>query len=346
MSPASGTPAKPALTRRQKAAVVVHLLISGGVDPGLRDLPPAQQRDIVREMARLRFVDRATLALVIAEFATELDSIGLHFPRDMARVLTTLESRLSLDVVDALNAELGPDAQPGDSPWAAVETLDTDAMLQLVEGETDEVAAILMSKLPAERAAELMTRLSVERAPAVATAFARTEEVKPTAVARIGMALGRQSAGRTSPAFETDGVRRIGDILNVARTSVRRTILESLDATDPDFANRVRKAVFSYENIPDRIDPRDLPKVLKEVDGNHLRTALAGTPEELASVKTFLLGNISSRLADQIREEIAELSTAPPAAEVEEAMGTIVATIRRLAETGEITLLIPEAERE
>lgn len=167
------------LTRRQKAAVVIHLLVSGGADPGLRDLPADRQRQLVEDMARLRFVDRDTLAQVIAEFTTELDSVGLHFPRDRAKVLSLLESQLSLEVVDAITNELGDDALPGAGPWTKVAGLDTDGLMAMIDGESDEVCAVLLSKLPAGRAAELIQRLPAARADRVAAAFARTEDVTP-----------------------------------------------------------------------------------------------------------------------------------------------------------------------
>ncbi|WP_179379511.1 FliG C-terminal domain-containing protein [Jannaschia marina] len=338
--PAAGPPARQ-LTSRQKAAVIVHLLVSGGADPGLRDLPAEQQRQLAHDMAGLRFVDRATLAGVVAEFAEELDSIGLHVPRDPARILALLEPQLSLEVVDGLAADLGDSRLPGDGPWAQVAGLDAEALLALLRDETDEVAAILMSKLPPSRAAELMQALPPDRAEQIAAAFARTETVAPVTIAQIGLALGRETAKIPTPGFETDGVARVAGILNVATSTVRNTILEKLDGTDPDFAARVRQAVFSFENIPDRIAPRDLPKVMKAVEQDDLVIALAGQPPDETAVKEFILGSISKRMAEQIEDEIAERDS-PTTEEAEAAMGRIVAVIRALEETGDLILVSPD----
>ena len=340
----AGPPAAPPpapLTRRQKAAVVVHLLIAGGADPGLRELSPAQQREIVREMARLRFVDRVVLAEVIAEFAAELDSVGLHFPRDTAHVLALLDGRLSFDVMDCLAAEAGDMDLGGDAPWAEIAGLDAPAILALVEGETDEVTAILLSKLPPARAAELLGHLDEARATAVAAAFARTEDAAPGSVARIGRALARLSGERRAPAFASEPVRRVGDILNAATSGLRRGILDRLDRTDASFAARVRAEVFSFENIPARLAPRDVPKVLKGVPPARLAAALKGVPPSMEPVRDFLLGAISSRMADQVRDQIEEIPDVTPD-DAEAAMAEIVAAIRALEEEGALTLLAPE----
>lgn len=329
------------MSPRQKAAIVIHLLISGGVDPGLRDLSPDQQRALVDEMQRLRFVDRATLASVVAEFASELDGIGLHFPSDPARLLAALDGQLSLEVLEGLQAELGPDAIPGDGVWTRVGELDNDAMVALVEGETDEVCAILLSKLPPGRAAALMADLPQERADSIAEAFARTEGVTPGAVSAIGTALVRAFDVRPKPGLGGDPVDRVAGILNMATSGLRRQVLDTLDDKSPDFAARVRAAVFSFENIADRVAPRDVPKVLRAVDNSVLVTALKGAPDEQAHVGEFMLAAISSRLADQIRDEINERADVP-ADEAETAMGEIVVAIRDLEESGELALIMPE----
>lgn len=339
--PTRGQKTAPTLTRRQKAAVVVHLLVSGGADPGLRDLPPVQQRQLVRDMAALRFIDRETLASVIAEFAQELDSIGLHIPRDPARILALLETQLSDDVVDELVAELGDDVVPGHGPWDKVAALDVDVLVSLVESESDEVSAILLSKLPATRAADLLRLLPAERSDQIAAAFARTDGVAPMAVAQIGMALGRETGSQKEPAFASDGVKRVGDILNASTSGLRRTVLDALDASNPDFAARVRSVVFSFENIPDRIAPRDMPRVLRGVDNTLIVVALAGLTPDQAHVGEFILSTISNRMADQLREDAAEREK-PTEDEIENATGAIVSVIRQMEESGDLTLTIPD----
>ncbi|WP_371153508.1 FliG C-terminal domain-containing protein [Jannaschia sp. 2305UL9-9] len=336
--PTSGRP----LTQGQKAAVIIRLLVNGGADPGISKLPKDQQRRLVREMASLRFVDRQTLAKTVAEFASELDGIGLHFPREVDSILATLDGRLSLDVVEAVLAETGGDVSGlGEAAWSGIATLDDAVIEDLMAGETSEVCAILLSKLPASKAAALIGRLPPERADEIAAAFGRTEDVTPDAVSRIGNALGRQSDARAIAAFDSDAVVRVGNILNAATSTVRKSILDRLDTTDPDFAARVRAAVFSYENIPARLSPRDVPRVLRGVENAVVVTAIAGAPDELSAVGEFLLASISSRLADQMREDIADTANVP-AEQTEEAMSVIVAEIRRMEEDGEIALLAPE----
>jgi len=74
------------------------------------------------------------------------------------------------------------------------------------------------------------------------------------------------------------------------------------------------------------------------VDGERLATALAGKPDSPAA--QFILDNMSRRVADQLREEIAETGTIDEK-DAERAMSDVVATIRTLEDAGELTLLRP-----
>ncbi|WGH78863.1 FliG C-terminal domain-containing protein [Jannaschia ovalis] len=318
---------------------MIQLLVSGGLDPGLRDLPPDQQRALVSDMAGLRFIDRATLAAVVAEFAAELDSIGLHFPRDPAKVIARLDAALAPEVLESLVADLGLDPPAGDAIWQDVAGQPDEGLVAIMAHESEEVCAVLLSKLPPPRAAGLLALMDKPRAEAIAAAFARTEEVTPDAVARIGRALGLQSSNVPAPAFAGDSVARVGQILNAATSGLRRDLMDRLDAVDAPFAARVRAAVFSFENIPDRVDPRDVPKVLRGVENAQVVAAIGGAGEAMAPVVDFILGAISSRLADQIRDEIAERGKIAPD-EAEAAMAAVVASIRELEEAGEIMLVV------
>ncbi|CUH26440.1 Flagellar motor switch protein FliG [Jannaschia seosinensis] len=332
-----GDPAADTLTRRQKAAVVVHLLVTGGVDPGIRDLPQEQQRMLVRVMTELRFIDKPTLAAVVAEFAGELDAIGLHIPRDPAKLLAGLDGQLSMDVVEMLSAELGLSGTSGDNVWREAAEMPLEDILEMVNAESDEVCAIMLSKLPAERSAEIIAALPSQRADAVAAAFAATEYVTPDAVARIGTAIGRQAAARPPLAFASAPVARVAAILNAATSGVRRTLLDALDARDADFAARVRAAVFSFEDIPKRIDPRDIPKVLRAAGNDFIVAAIKALPAEQHKIGEFILGSISKRMAEQLREEITDRADVADE-EAEEAMSAIVAAVRELEESGELSL--------
>ena len=123
--------------------------------------------------------------------------------------------------------------------------------------------------------------------------------------------------------------------------ATRDDVLIGLDETDAGFASLVRRAIFTFENIPDRIEPRDIPKVLREVDQAQVVIALtAAKADGHEAVAEFILSNLSGRMSDSIREEIEEAGVVKPKIG-EAAMGEIIGAIRKLEASGDIELIQP-----
>ncbi len=332
------TPARPipALDGRAKAAIVVHLLLKEGADLPLEELPEDLQAILTQQIGRMGLVDRETLAAVVQEFAEALDGVALAFPGTLAGAVSELEGKISAQTAARLRKEAGIRAA-GD-PWARLRSVPVEDLLPLVERESIEVAAVLLSKLDTARAAELLGRLPGPLARKIAFAVSRTGDVTPQTVERIGIALVGQLENRPKRAFEDEPGKRIGEILNLSSASTREELLDALEQTDAEFASSVRKAIFTFAHIPARLDPRDAPKVVRATEPEDLVTAIAFASEgENREAVEFLLSNISSRMADNLREEAAERGKVKTRAG-EAALTAVVAAIRNLQDEGEIVL--------
>ncbi|MEM8694269.1 MAG: FliG C-terminal domain-containing protein [Pseudomonadota bacterium] len=343
LPPPGGAAVYPAvLSRRSKAAIIVRLLLNEGADLPLEDLPEDLQTELTRRMGSMRVVDRETLTNVVSEFADEVERIGLRLPGNMAGALDALEGKISPQTAARLRKEAGV-REAGD-PWARLRDMSAEQLLPILETESTEVSAVMLSKLDVTKAAELLSRLPGPKAREITYAISLTSPVSPAAVDRIGLSLAAQLSEQPIKAFENDPVDRVGAILNSSTSVTRDDVLAGLDETDEGFAKAVRKAIFTFAHIPVRVDGRDLPRVLKSVEQDDLLIAIAGA--EVVNQKKaadFLLENMSGRMADQLREEAGERDT-PKAAEVEEAMQKIVAAIRDLEASGDLTLLADEED--
>lgn len=332
-----------ALNGPQKAAILVQLLLAEGTELNLAALPEDMQAGLTEQMASMRLVDRDTLMAVVAEFVETLEQVGLSFPEGINGVLKALDGRLSPGAAGRLRQIARASGQA--DPWDRIAMADADTLAELIGAESTEVAAVVLSKLPVRTAAKLLGRLPGERARRIAYAVAQTEGVAPDVVQRIGTALAAQLDQRPQPAFPNPPAARVGAILNSAPAELRDSLLASLDNEDRAFARGVRRAIFTFGHLPERLEPQDLPRLLREVDRKALVTALAhglpqaGTPAGKAA--EFFLENISQRMAAMLRDEVESAGRVRPA-EGEAAMLEVVATIRRLADGGELTLLDPE----
>ncbi len=331
------------LTARQKAAVIVRYLLTEGTSLPLATLPEHMQAALAEQMGRMRLIDQATLDEVVAEFLSELESVGLAFPGGIEGALTMMDGHISQSAVTRLRRMAS--ASSKFDPWERITALPVDRLLPILTEEAVEVGAVMLSKLPVAKAADILGKLPGERARRVAYAVSMTSNVDPETVRRIGMALLVELDNQPVRAFDQGPVERVGAILNVSPAITREGVLEGLDAEDAVFAAEVRRAIFTFGHIPARLNPRDAPKITRLVEQPQLVTALAAAQGKpgLEDAAEFLLVNISQRLAQGLREEMSARGKVKEK-EGEEAMNAIINAIRTLEASGEIALLQPEEE--
>ena len=332
------------LSGRAKAAIVVRLLLNEGADIPLEELPEDLQTKLTEQMGEIGLVDRVTLGAVAHEFAEALEGIGLSMPHDLAGALTVLDGKIGARTAAKLRKQAGV-KQSGD-PWVRLKALTAVELAELAQAESTEVAAVLLSKLDTAKAAEMLGQLPGPVARQITYAVSKTGKVTPEAVDRIGFSLVAQMDQKPISAFADEPEKRVGAILNQSAANTRDDMLNSLDAEDEEFATSVRKMIFTFAHISERVTTRDVPAVVRAVDQDDLVTALAAaTDEKNAPVVEFLLGNMSARMADNLREEVQERGTIKRA-DGERAMNAVVNAIRGLEAEGAITLVTEDEDEE
>lgn len=331
------------LTQRQKAAVIVRLLLDEEDGLQLSQLDSETQKLLAEEMVNMELIDRQTRDAVITEFCDMLESVGLTFPGDVDGTLAMLGGKLSQDSTDHLRQIAALTGKT--DPWARLAELPQKTLLELANSEAVELIALMLSKLPVPKASALFTELSRDRARAVAQAMAMTGSVSPAALTRMGLVLLQAAESLPRPALATPATDRVGAILNFATADLRDEVLEALEQEDAGFAGGVRRAIFIFAHIPKRVEPRDIPRITREVDQAVLVRALSAPSGPDAEAAEFILSNLSQRMAEGLREEIEALGKIPQR-EIEAAGNEVVAAIRRLEEQQELTLIPLETEEE
>lgn len=332
---------QPGLTPRQKAAVIVRLLLSDGERPSLERLSPGAQAALAQEMAMMGMVDRMTRDLVVDEFCETLEQVGLTFPEGLDDALDILNGTLSDDTTDRLRRMAAMSGQS--DPWERISAIPARQLSELAMSEAVEIAAVMLSRLPVPKAAETFALMPAPLARQIAYAMSLTGGIEAPALRRIGVALLQAAEGLARPAIDGGPVERVGAILNFTPSGKREEVLTGLDEDDADFAREVRKSIFTWANIPKRIDPRDVPRVLREIEGATLARAIAGAKDANRPTADFILESLSARMADSLREEV-EAITRVSESDTEEAMAEVVAAIRRMEDAGDLFLIAGEAD--
>ncbi len=330
------------LTQRQKAAIIVKLLVGGGVSLDDLDLDADAIWKITNAMTGLGVVGKDIVDGVTAEFILEMERMGLVFERDIDGSLKAMEDQITPETLSKVKAHQTGSAEA--NAWAAIAKTDAEVLALRIAAENPRVGAVILSKLAPSKSAEIVGQIATEAAEAILAAISKSTSVKPEIVNRIGIALAEslQDKGGVG-AFEDSAAERIGAILNMSASEFRDGILGSMEKKDPESASQIRRLMFTFEDIPSRITGRDISKILRGVDDETLVMALSGAAETAPEVKEFIMSNISSRLAEQIEESIQERGTVKPK-DADAAMTQVVIAVKELEKSGEITLIEPEEE--
>ena len=133
---------------------------------------------------------------------------------------------------------------------------------------------------------------------------------------------------------DVGGPKVVADILNLTGSSVEKSILDNMDAQDPEVAEAVRNLMFVFDDIA-KLTDREIQTLMRDVDQKDLAVALKSASEEL---KDKVLGNMSERVRAFITEEM-EFQGPMRLSEVEEVQLRVVQQVRQIEEQGQITIM-------
>ena len=332
------------LSKQDKAAILLRVLLSSGAAPSLQDVDTASLRKIMETMGNFGKVDRKTIDLVILEFLTELQEFGIALKGDIEDTIAALKGHVSDKTLESIKKSYMN--SPTVDVWKAIIAAENDELRTILIAEDTIIAATVLSKIPSTKAAEILGGMEPFQARETMLAIVNSGETDPEIVEIIGHGICASLFQDNGPsAFDKPAVERAGDIMNFAQSEIRDRLLDEFTESDPETAERIRKVMFTFADLPARLQPRDVSAVTRIVDQEVLIRALKGAEAEQPEIVEFILSNLATRAADAIREELAEATIAKKKL-VEAAMNEIIAGVRQLESDGEITLIIEGDDEE
>jgi flagellar motor switch protein FliG len=207
-------------------------------------------------------------------------------------------------------------------------------LLTFIIDEHPQTIALILSHLPPAFGAEIIAGLPSDRQLAVIRRVATMGQTNPEIIQEVEWGLEKRMSAVMSQQFEkAGGVPTVAEILNVTDRATERALLENLAQEDPDLVEEIRRLMFVFEDIIKFAD-KDIQNILKNVDNSQWAMALKGASEAL---KQKILGNLSQRASDLLREEMDYLGPVKLSS-VEQAQQQIVDIVRRLEDSGEIAI--------
>ena len=316
----------------QKAAV---LLITLGPEKAaniFKHLKEEEIEQLTLEIANTRSVSPAQKEEVLNEFyevclaQQYIAEGGIGYAKDLLQ--KALGEEKAKDVLGKLTASLQV------RPFEFIRKTDASQILNFIQDEHPQTIALILSYLSPNQAAGIVGSLPPDKQTDVAKRIATMDRTSPDVIKEVEDILEQKLASLVSQDYTiVGGVDSVVAILNTVDRGTEKHIMENLEIEEPELADEIRKKMFVFEDIL-MLDERSIQRVLRDVENNELAVALKNANED---VRNAIFSNLSTRLADMIREDM-EYMGPVRVKDVEEAQQKIVNIIRKLEDSAEIVI--------
>lgn len=329
------------LTPEQRAAVVLVSLDPDHAQPLAEQLGLPAMRRIHDALSSLQHVPQEDMLAAFADFITQLGNFkdGLRGGKDES--LALLRKALGEPLVEKLAAPATNEAR---TVWTQLAEMETPAVAEFIGGQHGAVAAIMLHKLPGELVPEILGLMPKESAVEAIGLLSRAEDPSEAAIKVAERIVENEMLGSNSGDPTKDPkIIMLGETLGTLPSGLRDAALTRLEEEDEVRAAAVRATLLRIEDIPVRLPAKSVQVIFREVEKEALIKGLSAVGTKNPEVSDFLLGNIAQRMADQYREQIAELPEMSDPLQ-DKAIGGLVREILGLSRRGDLALLPSQTE--
>ncbi len=316
----------------QKAAILLITIGPEKASTVFKHLKEDEIEQLTLEIANTRSVSPAQKEAVLEEFyevclaQQYIAEGGIGYAKDLLQ--KALGDDKAAQVLGKLTASLQV------RPFEFIRKTEASQILNFIQDEHPQTIALILSYLSSQQAAAIISALTPDKQTDVAKRIAMMDRTSPDVIKEVENILEQKLSSLVSQDYTiVGGVDSVVEVLNTVDRGTEKHIMENLEIEEPELADEIRKKMFVFEDIL-MLDDRSIQRVLREVENSELAVALKNANEEVQNV---IFNNMSSRLADMIREDM-EYMGPVRLKDVEEAQQKIVNVIRKLEDSAEIVI--------
>ncbi len=316
----------------KKAAILLLALDHAAAATILKQMDSKSIEEITREMATMGNIPEPVRDAVLEEFYGL--ALAQNWAReggmDHARMLLkeSLDPREADRILDLISTQFRT------SPFSFLQKAETQNLLTFIQEEHPQTIALIVSHLSFNKASEILAGLPAPKQIEVVKRVANMEQTNPEVISEVEQGLEARLSNMLNQSFEKiGGIETVAEMLNLVDRTTEKSILEGIEAEDPDLVEQIRRLMFVFEDIL-LVNDKGIQAMLKEIDNDELAIALK-TASDVLKQKVFT--NMSERAGQLIQEEM-EFMGPVRVSDVEAAQQRIVDVVRRLEDAGEIII--------
>lgn len=316
------------------AAILLMLLEDGDSSAVLQHLDPAEVKSLAKGMFEASCATENDVESALEVFVRnnrDLSTLAVGAP---VRIREMMNLALGDSTASRIWTQIAPIQNTSPASLEALQWLDTATVSALIAAEHPQLAAIILSALPAEVAAEALAGLDELVQADLLFRTATLGAVPAAAIADIEAILANYAASSgDDPLVNMGGHGDVAKIVNNLARPQAEKLLKSIRRKDKRLADAIEEGMFIFADLAG-LDTKSLGAVMRNVEADRLALAIKGADPALGEK---ILGTLSARAAQTISDEIAEMGPVSRA-DVEEAQKAVIAVARAMAASGEIML--------
>ncbi|PIE59716.1 MAG: flagellar motor switch protein FliG [Desulfobulbus propionicus] len=321
------------LTGVARAATLLMCLGEEAASEIMKELSDEEIFRVSRYMVTVEHIPENVQQRVLEDFELALETqagLVVH-GQDFAKktiAKTGDEARVALLMRQLITGTEG-------KPLETISKMQPQMVAGLLEPEHPQTVALVLSTQTPEHASAIIAHLPENNRSDVIYRIANLDPVSPKVINQIEEVLNKEIGVVISDQDQRQvgGIQKVVDILDNMTDNLDSDILETLEETDPDMVESIRKLMFTFEDLAN-MDGRSMQMILREVNNDSLTMALKTASDE---IKELIFSNMSARAADMIKDDLEALGPVR-LSEVEAMQQSIVKIAMKLEEEGKLIL--------
>ena len=314
----------------EKAAILMMAMNPSRVQDLMSRLEDGEVERILASVSRFEVVPSSTLEKVLLEFQEAIGKHEISIQGGREQAMAMISGSIDDERATRLMEKLGRDEKRID--WTLREYT-PEFIGEQLSAEHPQSIALILAQLPSERGASVVAFLTDDVRAEVMLRVANLDTVSSDVIHELEDEIATMFHRQVGSPMPLGGTEVAAKLLNGVPKADGQLILDKMDSRDPEIAADIRKQMLTFNDL-ESIDKRGFQALLREIPTEDLVIALKTASDEM---KEKVFSNVSSRAADQIKEE-SELLPPMRLSEIEQIQRQIVDVARRLEEEGVVSI--------
>lgn len=338
------------VTPPQRAAIVIAMMGETAARPIMEKLDDAALARVNEALKTIALIPRLELTEIVVEFLNELrqtsgELLGgkVEASEIIANIVEVRKEGVELARAQGVEAP-GDTAKTAKSKaktaWTKMATKPPEKVAVYINGLSPNLASLILRRLEVTFTSEILNTIDEDKLQPIMERLIESENVDPgiESVLERMVELEFLNSEQPGEAEEGEHLEGVGEILSLIPSNKRNPLVEFLRSHHESKLESIQKALFTLDSLPELMPKNGVSVVFREYGTPEMTELLSTLTGPLEPVVEFLLTNISSRLSDSIREELATL-TAPSPEECEGVQRVFLLSLMTMKRKGVITLL-------